>query len=243
MRTSKRTLLHLNKNIHVLLGHNEWLAETSTVQYSFICTARGAQSVAAPPFVCGGDSWQCWSTGLMLSAVTANPACLSKADSHSASLTGMMLHDRAVSTSMWSVPGCYIASKIKLCCFFSPHDSAGGLCRLRLWEQAPCSYSFSSCFHEGWCPAVMFQQHLTKNWKNVFKATTPCWVLVLFCCVCFNLFLILSQCIMRAIHFLNVLWEKRYEGSFSCYFFHKDLGVYLLLLLFLLLLTSKPDPS
>lgn len=75
----------------------------------------------------------------MLSAVTANPACLSKADSsHSASLTGMMLHDRAASTSMWSVPGCYIASKIKLFVVFFP---------LMITQEDYAGYDFENRLH------------------------------------------------------------------------------------------------
>lgn len=47
----------------------------------------------------------------MLSAVS-QPYMSELSSSHPASFKGTMLHDRAASASMWSMPGC--ASKIKL---------------------------------------------------------------------------------------------------------------------------------
>lgn len=135
------------------------------------------------------DSWQWWSTDLMLSAVTANFACLNKVGSRlSASLMGTLLHDRAASAliGLSVLTAKLVREQTKLfhslLCFFPPMDYAGGICRLWLWEQAPRSYSFSSCLYEGRSPALTLYLHFTKNWKNVLKtATTPFWALLHSC--------------------------------------------------------------
>lgn len=48
-------------------------------------------------------------------------------------------------------------------------DCSGGLCWLWLWEQAPCSYSFSDRLYDGCSPAMTkFYLHLRKNWNKLF---------------------------------------------------------------------------
>lgn len=71
-------------------------------------------------------------------------------------------------------------------------DNAGGLCWLWLWEQAPCSYSFSSRLHDGCCsPALTFDLHLKELEEmslshNTIRVTNVIYVY----------FHILSQCII-----------------------------------------------
>lgn len=143
----------------------------------------------------------------------------------SVSLMGVLLHDWAARAligpsvlTAWLVGG-QSANKIKLYFINSSSfmDYAGGLRRLWLWEQAPCSDSFCSRLDEGWSPALTLSSAPHKEVENISWRQPQhhcghfCYT-VLFVLIYFH---ILSQfIILKRVQYTvywNVLWENSYK--------------------------------
>lgn len=99
---------------------------------------------------------------------------------------------------------------------YSPLSLSGGLCWLWLWEQAPCSHSFSDRLYDSCSPAMTgFYLHLRKNWNKLFLEMLQhcsghlCSAVVWLC----SSIQILSQCII--FKYVQVFFGRTVKRLFT----------------------------